>query len=309
MRVLVLGAGGTGGYFGGRLAEIGGDVTFLVRPKRASELAARGLVIKSPLGNAALTVKTANAEKPGGPYDIVLLTCKAYDLDSAMDSVAGAVGPNTTVVPLLNGLRHLEILDVRFGKERVVGGLCLIGATLGANNEIMHLGFAQNLIFGERDGSGSERLSKFAAMFQGTKAEGRQSEIIMQEMWEKFVFLCTLAAMSTLFRNVIGNIVAAPEGEAIIRECLAECSAVAKASGFAPRPAFIERTTGLLTEKGAPRKGSMARDIERGNRVEADHIVGDMLERARALGVDAPLLRVSYNALKAYETGREKPGA
>jgi 2-dehydropantoate 2-reductase len=306
MRVLVLGAGGTGGYFGGRLAEIGGDVTFLVRPRRASELAARGLVIKSPLGNAELTVKTVSAEKPGGPYDIVLLTCKAYDLDSAMDSIAGAVGPNTAIVPLLNGLRHLEALDARFGKQRVVGGLCQIGATLGANNEIVHLDFAQNLIFGERDGGSSERLSKFAAMFEGAKAQGRQSDMIMLEMWEKFVFLCTLAAMSTLFRNVIGNIVAAPEGEAIIRECFAECIAVATAAGFAPRAAYIERMTGLLIEKGAPRKGSMARDIERGGKVEADHVVGDMLSRARALGIAAPILRISYNALKAYEAARAK---
>ena len=304
MRVLILGAGGTGGYFGGRLAETGKDVTFLVRPRRAAELAERGLVIRSKLGDATLKVKTASAENPGGPYDVVLLTCKAYDLEPAMDSIAGAVGPGTTVVPLLNGLRHLEALDARFGADKVVGGLCLIGATLGPDNEVQHLDFAQNLVFGERDRGPSARLAAFADAFAGAKAEARQSEIIMQEMWEKFVFLCTLAAMSTLFRNVIGNIVAAPEGEAIIRECLAECSAVASAAGFAPRAAFLERTTGLLVEKGAPRKGSMARDIERGGRVEADHIVGDMLARARAAGIAAPVLRISYNALKAYEASR-----
>lgn len=305
MRVLVLGAGGTGGYFGGRLVEIGRDVAFLVRPRRAAELAERGLVIKSKEGDATLEVRTVSAERPGGPYDIVLLTCKAYDLGSAMDSIAGAVGPTTAIVPLLNGLKHLEALDARFGRERVVGGLCQIGATLGPNNEILHLDFAQNLVFGEREGGGSERLARFAALFDGAKASGRQSEAIMLEMWEKFVFLCTLAAMSTLFRNTIGNIVAAPEGEAIIRECFAECIAVATASGHAPRPDYVARMTAFLVEKGAPRKGSMARDIERGNRVEADHIVGDMLARARALGVAAPTLRVSYNALKAYEAARE----
>jgi 2-dehydropantoate 2-reductase len=304
MRVLVLGAGGTGGYFGGRLVEVGGDVTFLVRPRRAAELAEGGLVIKSKEGDATLKVKTVSAEQPGGPYDIVLLTCKAYDLESAMDSIKGAVGANTAIVPLLNGLKHLDALDARFGAARVVGGLCQIGATLGPNNEILHLDFAQNLVFGERTGSKSDRLSKFAAMFEGAKANGRQSDIIMLEMWEKFVFLCTLAAMSTLFRNVIGNIVMAPEGEAIIRECFDECIQVAKASGFPPRADYIQRMTAFLVEKGAPRKGSMARDIERGGAVEADHIVGDMLARARALGVSAPHLRISYNALKAYEAAR-----
>lgn len=306
MRVLVLGAGGTGGYFGGRLVEAGRDVTFLVRPRRAAELAQRGLVIVSKEGNATLPVQTASAEWPGGPYDAVLLTCKAYDLGAAMDSIAGAVGPATTIVPLLNGLKHLEALEGRFGRERVVGGLCQIGVTLGPNNEILHLDLAQTLVVGERAGGGSERLARFAALFDGARATARQSDDIMLEMWEKFVFLCTLAAMATLFRTSTGNIVSAPEGEAIIRECFDECLAVATASGFAPRPDYVARITALLLEKGAPRKGSMMRDIERGNRIEADHIVGDMLARARTLGVKAPHLRLSYNALKAYEAARAR---
>lgn len=304
MRILVLGAGGTGGYFGGRLAEAGADVSFLVRPARAKAIAERGLVIESALGNATLKAKTVSAAQPGGPYDIVLLTCKAYDLDSAMDAIAGGVGDKTTIVPLLNGLNHLDRLDARFGKPRVVGGLCQIGVTLGANGDIVHLDRLHNLVFGERDGSSSARLEAFAAAFKGAKAEARQSGEIMLEMWEKFIFLCTLASMSTLFRNSTGNILQAPDGAAILRECFDECRAVMEGSGYTPRAPYVERVLALLLEPGSPRQGSMARDIARGNKVEADHVVGDMMNRAKALGIATPLLRVAYTGLKAYEAGR-----
>src|SRR5688572_19463643 len=131
MRFLVVGAGATGGYFGGRLLEVGRDVTFLVRPARAERLAAAGLVITSPAGDVAVlpppTVLAANLRTP---FDVVILACKAYDLEGAIASFAPAVGPNTAVVPLLNGMRHLDALDARFGADRVLGGSCFISAKL-----------------------------------------------------------------------------------------------------------------------------------------------------------------------------------
>ncbi|MEO8558491.1 MAG: 2-dehydropantoate 2-reductase [Rhodospirillales bacterium] len=304
MRILVLGAGGTGGYFGGRLAEAGADVSFLVRPARAKTIAERGLVIKSPVGDATLNVKTVSAENPGGPYDIVLLTCKAYDLDSAMDAITDGVGPNTTIVPLLNGLNHLDRLDAKFGAARVVGGLCQIGVALSQEGDIVHLDKLHALVFGERQGGTSARLDAFVASFKGAKADARQSPEIMLEMWEKFLFLCTLAAMSTLFRTTTGNILKTPDGTAILQECLAECRAVMEGSGFTPRAPYVERVTTMLLEPNAPRQGSMARDISRGNKVEADHVVGDMVARAKALGIKTPILRVAYTGLKAYEASR-----
>jgi 2-dehydropantoate 2-reductase len=304
MRILVLGAGGTGGYFGGRLAEAGADVSFLVRPARAQAIAERGLAIRSALGDATLKVRTVSAAQPGGPYDIVLLTCKAYDLDSAMDAIAGGVGDSTAIVPLLNGLNHLDRLDARFGKPRVVGGLCQIGVTLGPDGDIVHLDKLHTLVFGERDGGTSARLDALADAFENAKAEARQSDAIMLEMWEKFIFLCTLAAMTTLFRTGTGDILEAPDGAAILRECFAECRAVMEGSGYTPRAPYVERVLALLLEPGMPRQASMARDIARGNKVEADHVVGDMLARAKALGIKTPLLRVAYTGLKAYEAGR-----
>src|SRR5215472_71454 len=158
MRILAVGAGAIGGYFGGRLLQVGRDVTFLVRPKRAAELARDGLVIKSPNGDVTLqNPPTVQADKLDEKFDVVLLSCKAFDLADAIKSFAPAVGPQTSIVPLLNGMLHLDILDQEFGRERVLGGLCAIAATLNDRREVvqlatMHAPTTRSLSFGERDG-------------------------------------------------------------------------------------------------------------------------------------------------------------
>ena len=304
MRILVLGAGGVGGYFGGRLAEAGGDVTFLVRERRAAELAADGLAIKSPCGDATVRVQIARAGEPLAPYDIVLLCCKAYDLESAMDSIAPAVGAESAVLPLLNGLSHLDRLDRRFGAARVLGGLAQIAATIGAGGRIEHLNKAHRIVFGERDGKRSERATALATLLAKGRFDSALSDDIMQEMWEKFVMLAPLAGMTCLMRAPVGAIIATSEGAALMGEFLAECAAVATAAGHPPRAAFLERVRALLTERGSPLTASMLRDIERGGPTEGEHILGDLLRRARALGVAAPLLRTMVCHAEAYEARR-----
>jgi 2-dehydropantoate 2-reductase len=307
MRILVLGAGATGGYFGGRLVEAGGDVTFLVRERRAAELAANGLAIRSPFGDADLRVKTLRTAAGAAPFDVVLLCCKAYDLDSAIDSIAPAVGAESAVLPLLNGLTHLDRLDARFGAGRVLGGSCAIAATLGVGGRIEQLNKVHRLVFGERDGRSSERTKAFAALLERAKFDSLHSDVIMQEMWEKFVMLASLAGMTCLMRAPVGAIVATTDGEALMGEFLAECSAVATASGHAPRAPFLARGRALLTERGSTFTASMLRDIERGGPTEGDHILGDMLRRARALGIATPLLRVAACHLEAYAGLRAMP--
>lgn len=302
MRILVLGAGATGGYFGGRLAEVGADVTFLVREPRARELARDGLVLRSPLGDARLAVKTALAAAAG--YDLVLLACKAYDLEEAIAAVAPAVAGGAVLLPLLNGVRHFESLDARFGRERVLGGLAQIGASLGPHGAVHHLSGFQALVFGERDPAQRAHCAAFARACAGAKFDARLSEAIELELWEKFVFLATLAAMTCTLRAPVGTIVATQEGEALMCETLEECRAVAAAAGWAPRAEALARYRALLTERGSGFSASMLRDIERGRPTEAAHIVGDMLERARATGVSAPLLRVAWAHLQAYEVRR-----
>src|ERR1041385_2487183 len=217
MRILVVGAGATGGYFGGRLAEAGRDVTFLVRPRRAAQLAADGLVIRSPHGDATLPApRTVLAEKISAPFDLILLSCKAYDLDGAIDAFAPAMGPATVILPLLNGMRHLDVLDARFGRERVLAGQCIIAATLDERGAIVHMNDNHSLTFGERDGGTSERVRAIAAAMSGARFELRLSDAAVQEMWEKWVVLATLAGSTCLMRAAIGDIVAAPAGEDVI---------------------------------------------------------------------------------------------
>lgn len=311
MRVLVVGAGATGGYFGARLAEAGRDVTFLVRPARAQRLAASGLVVKSPVGDVRIDAPatvTAAALAAGGTagFDLVLLSCKAYDLDGALDDVAPAVGAGTVVLPILNGMRHLDALDARFGPQRVLGGSCAIVATLGPDGEIRQMNDLHTLTYGERDGARSARVEAIEAGMQGVRFQPRLSETIVLEMWEKWVFLATLAGGTCLMRATIGDIVGAPGGLEFLNGLYDECIAVAVASGFSPREKPVRNGRGILTAEGSGFTASMLRDIEGGARIEADHIVGDLIARG---GAASPLLGRVFTHLKTYERRREREGA
>ena len=304
MKLLVLGAGGIGGYFGGRLAEAGADVTFLVRPKRREQLARDGLRIESPLGNAKIDARTVLAEelKPG--YDAVLFTCKAYDLDSAMDAIAPAMTGKAAVVPMLNGIAHFERLDARFGRENVMGGTAQINVTLRKNGVVHHADALQRLLFGERDRSKSARARAFADALGKSKIDWQLSEDIEQDLWEKVVFLSALAATTCLFRGNVREIMAAPGGREAMQRALDTNIAIATREGHAPRPASIEFARTRLTDATGTWSASMLRDLESGGSVEADHIVGWMLAKARKHGLDDTVLSLAYTHLKAYEARR-----
>lgn len=310
MRILVLGAGGTGGYFGGRLAQSGADVTFLVRPARALQLERNGLQIRSPLGDADFPVAHVVADELRAlaienPFDLVVLSCKAYDLDGSLDAIAPAVGTQTTVMPILNGLLHYEALDARFGRERVLGGLCFISATKGSDGEVMHLGKPASITFGERDGDpDSARVRNFAQLCEQAGLDHLAAADINQQLWIKYGFLAALAAGTCLMRASVGQIVAGEGGEEFMRTLYRECVAVAEAAGHA-LPAETQATAlDTLTQTGSPVKASMLRDLEAGQRVEAAHIVGDMLHRARAANIATPLLGAAWCHLQAYEAAK-----
>ena len=309
MRILVVGAGAIGGYFGGRMLEAGRDVTFLVRPKRAGELASAGLVIKSPNGDVTLkSPPTVQADTIKNTFDVVLLSCKAYDLDDAIKSFAPAVGPQTAIIPMLNGMLHLDTLDKKFGRERVLGGLCAIAATLNEKREVVQLQPMQSLNYGERDGKLSDRVRAIDEAFKSGINGATASQNIMQDMWEKWVFLASIAASTCLMRAPVGAILASPGGKDFLLGILDECSAVAKGAGHEPAGPFFQRVKGLLTAEGSPMTASMFRDIKAGARVEADHVIGDMIARADAAKIPVPKLRTAYIHLKAYEKLREQAG-
>jgi 2-dehydropantoate 2-reductase len=305
MRILIVGAGAVGGYFGGRLLEAGRDVTFLVRSGRAAELARDGLVIKSPYGDVTLpNPATVLAGGLNETFDVVILSSKAYDLAGAIDSFAPAVGSETMILPLLNGMKHLDALVERFGRERVLGGECRIAATLNEKREVVHLGKAQALSFGELDGGISKRIRALAAVMADAGFDAQPSDVILQEMWEKWVFLATLAAATCLMRGSVGDILAAPGGDDFMLALLEECRAIAEAEGYAPRPASLAWSRPLLTTPGSNFTASMLRDLESGARIEADHVLGDLLRRRNAADPELSgmsLLQVAYIHLKTYE--------
>jgi 2-dehydropantoate 2-reductase len=305
MRVLVVGAGAIGGYFGGRLLQAGRDITFLVRPRRAQELATAGLVIKSPVGDVTLKdPPTVQADTIRQTFDVVLLSCKAFDLDDAIKSLAPAVGPQTSIIPLLNGMRHLEVLDGQFGRERVLGGLCAIAVTLNEAREVVQLAPMQSLTFGERDGKLSERVRAIDEIFRSGNFGAVASEHILHDMWEKWVFLASLAASTSLMRTSLGHILAAPGGKDFVLGVLDECKAIATAEGYPPRAPFVDRSLAMLTTEGSPLSASMFRDVKAGLPVEADHVIGDLIAHGDAAKVPVPRLRVAYTHLKAYENQR-----
>jgi 2-dehydropantoate 2-reductase len=309
MRILVVGAGAMGGYFGGRLLEAGRNVTFLVRPRRAAQLAKTGLIIRSKFGDASLPAPpTVAAEALHEPFDLILLSCKAYDLQSAADSFAPAAGKNTAILPFLNGMAHIDYLVERFGSAAVLGGQCVISTTLDTEGRILHLNDMHLLSFGERDGAMSDRAQAIAKEFSGVKFEAHLSNAILHEMWEKWVFIATAASINCLMRAIVGDIMAAG-GKDLTLALLAECDGIAKAHGFALTEASMKRAVSILTTPGSPFAASMLRDVEHGAPIEADHIVGDLIARGQARNCNIPLLQVAYTQLKSYEARRAREAA
>jgi 2-dehydropantoate 2-reductase len=240
-RILVLGAGGTGGYFGGRLAESGADVTFLVREGRRKILSEQGLRIESPYGDARIAAKTVVESELAPIYDAVILTCKAYDLDTAVAAIAPAVAPTGYVLPFLNGIAHIDVLNEKFGRHHVLGGTAKIQATIMPNGAIRQFNDWRTLTFGEQSGEMTERVRALAALFEAAKGvEGFAVTDIVQRMWEKLVHLSTAAAMTCLMRANVGEIVRTPHGRELFLDQLRCGAAIAAANGHAPSAAFMK---------------------------------------------------------------------
>jgi 2-dehydropantoate 2-reductase len=301
MRILVLGAGAIGGYFGGRLAEGGADVTFLVRGKRKAQLDASGLVVKSVTGDIAVKVKTIAAGDKAPAFDIVLLSCKSFDLDAAIAAIAPFMGPRSAVVPVLNGLAHIERLSEALGAARVMGGACHMGAVLEPDGTVRHVGDMHAITFGELSGEASDRAKALAAEFGRTKVKTVLSPDILQAMWEKLVMLAALAAVTTLTRATVGEVVAAATGERFALAALSECASVASAENHESSPGSLAQARTLLTTKGSPFAASTMRDLVAGRRTEGDHIVGDLVRRARRRGLLVPILSTALTNIEVHE--------
>jgi 2-dehydropantoate 2-reductase len=309
MRLLVIGAGATGGYFGGRLAQAGRDVTFLVRPQRAAQLRETGLVLVTPQGEARVQPQLLSAGQITTPFDVLLLSVKAYGLAAAIEDFAPAVGPDTLIVPALNGMRHLEQLAARFGERPVIGGVCKITAELGPQGQIIQRLMLHELSYGERDGSVSERLTRLDGLLRGAGFDAHLSTQIMRDMWEKWVLLAAIGGFTGLLRGDLKEIAAVAGSAALGRSYLGEVAAVASAEGYPPSPELQGYVEKVLTGRTAITGSSLYRDLTAGHPIEAQHIIGDLAERAQRRGLSTPLLAAARANLAVYQARLDAPRA
>lgn len=305
MRILVVGAGAVGGYFGGRLAEAGRDVTFLVRPRRAEEIRGSGLQIISPHGDSTIEPNLITASAIRSAYDIIFLSVKSYGLADAMNDFAPAVGPRTVILPVLNGMRHMDALERRFGKEALLGGVCLVATQLDPDGRIIQLADFQSLTYGELDGKQTSRLETVDQVFRGAGFDASVSSHILQDMWQKWVQLASLGAITCLLRGNIGEIVAVPGGADLSLAALRECAAIAAACRYPPAAAFLEEKRAQITAVGSSLTSSMYRDLLRNEPVEVDTILGDLLDRGSKYGVSTPVLQAAFVNLSIYQRARK----
>ncbi|MCI8209820.1 2-dehydropantoate 2-reductase [Pseudomonas sp. S25] len=306
MRILIVGAGAIGGYFGGRLLEAGRDVNFLVRAARADELQRDGLVIRSPQGNVVYpSPPCVLAPMLYGPYDLIVLSCKAYNLDDAMEDFAAAVGPETLILPLLNGMAHLTRLAERFDAANVLGGQCLISVDRDASGAILHLNDKHQLSFGELNGESTARILRVAEALADAGFEASLSQHIAQDMWDKWCFIATLAGITASMRASLGDVLDA-QGLPLVLKLFAECCAIASAQGYPVQEAIRQRYLAMLTTAGSPLSASMLRDMERSMPIEVEQVLGELVVRRDS---EEPMAQLSvlgfvYTNLKAYEARR-----
>jgi len=301
VRLLVVGAGSTGGYFGGRLVQAGRDVTFLVRPARAAKLREAGLRILSPHGDATLHPTIVTTEGLAGTYDAILMTVKAYQLDAAMADIAPAVGPETMILPVLNGMRHMDGLAQRFSPRNVVGCALKVSTTLDDDGRVVQLSTLQSLTYGELDGALTPRIAALDEFLRGAPIGAQLSRSIRREMWEKWTLLAALGAITCLMRGTIGEIEACAGGAAFASRLLDEVVGIIAVVGVAPSDGFVAAARAMLTERGSPLAASMFRDLQNGRPTEAEAIVGDVLRRGAEVGVNAPLLSAAYVSLAVHQ--------
>jgi len=305
MKILVVGAGAVGGYFGGRLAQAGRDVTFLVRSKRAEQIRAQGLRILSRYhGDFTVRPKTITAAQIVTPYDIIFLSVKSYALAVAIDDFAAAVGPRSVIIPVLNGMHHIDVLKNRFGETAVMGGVCYVATEIDSQGRVIQLADFQSLIYGGLDGKKTSRLEAVHQVFQGAGFNSAISGDILLEMWQKWVFLASVGAITCLLDGNIGEIVAVPGGADLSLSAFRECAAIAGACGYTLSETFLAEKSAQLTAPGSPFTSSMYRDLKEQAPVEVDSILGDLIERGRKHGVSAPILQAAFVRLTIHQLGR-----
>jgi 2-dehydropantoate 2-reductase len=300
MRILVVGAGATGGYFGGRLAQAGRDVTFLVREGRARTLRERGLRIVGLGEQTVLEPELVTAGTIDGPYDLVLLTVKESGLLGAVEDLAPAVGPDTLIVPVLNGMRQIDVLVDRFGEDTVLGGIAYVMTTIDESGDILRLAGMHRLVYGRRDGSIDDRVRAVDAALSDAGFDTALSDRVLSAMWSKWTLIASLGAVNVLGGGTVGEVAAAPGGPTLAEAVITEATSVATAAGHPVPDKELAVYRDMLTKQGSTDTSSLYRDLTAGLPVEAEQIFGDLVARADKLGAAVPLLAAAAVRLRVH---------
>ncbi len=303
MKILFVGAGGVGGYFGARLFKAGADVTYLLREQRHQKIRSEGLTIETPKETFTVQPKTVTKDQLTPIYDLIILAPKAFDLASALDSISLA-SRHGVILPLLNGLSHLQVLDDKFGRDRVMGGVAHIAAMLTEAGAVRQLTDLHALTVGPRSAAHAPLAKAFYALCETAGFDHTYSENIEQSLWDKWIFLATLAGMTTLCRGTVGDIVAAPWGTEIMRKFFGECCAIAQAQGFPMKESARTRSLDQLTKQGSTFTASMLRDLRSGKMTEHSHILGEMVQRGVDKDIACDLLKAAHTHLVVEHSHR-----
>lgn len=307
MRIAVMGTGGVGGYFGARLAEGGHEVSFVARGRQLEALRARGLRVRSPLGDVHLPeVRVTDDPAELDPVDLVLFGVKLWDTRPAAELVKPLLGEHTAVVSFQNGVVKDDILRDTLGARHVIGGVCYIAATIAEPGVIQHSGTLQRVVFGEYDGPGpreSARVRRFRDACAESGIDVETSDRIEETIWQKFVFLVGLSGTTSTARSPIGPLRAHPRARAFLRDTMHEVVQVARAQGVALPPDFADDRLAFIDGVPADMTSSMHHDLEHGNRLEVAWLSGDVVRRGAELGIPTPCNRAIFDILSVHSDG------
>lgn len=303
MRIAVVGVGGLGGYIGGRLAQSGQDVTFIARGQRLAALQQNGLQVRSPDDEFKLQPVQAT-DKPAevGPVDLIFFCVKTYDVLNAAEPLIPLIGPETALLPVQNGIAHIEQLRSILGNSVVLGGVGMISAHSPALGVIERPGGPQRIEFGELTGESSARCAAIAQALTAAGIEPVVSAKIEERMWWKFAGVCG-AGVFALMRGNKGQVWQHPETHELIRQTIGEAVAVAQAKGIALNPALPEESLKVFDSVPAAYKPSMLVDLEQGRRLEIEAWNGAIVRYGKQVGVSTPVNDVIYACLKPYADG------
>lgn len=305
MRMVIIGAGGVGGYFGARLAAAGEDVSFVARGEHLAAMQARGLQVLSSLGDLRLQpVRATDNPASLGTADLVMIATKLWSTDESIATARPMMGPDSTIVSFQNGVQAEDKLIAAFGRERVLGGVANIAALIETPGVIRHNGSMALLQFGELGGARSPRVEALEAACRRAGIDCRVPDDILRAIWEKFVFLASMSAMTSLTRLPVGPLREDPDTRALMRQMCEEVVAVGRARGIAFGPEAADTILARLDALPPGMVASMQGDLLRGNRLELPWLSGDVVRMGQASGVPTPAHAFAVAVLKLHAGGR-----